>query len=244
MDIEEPDLVPSREYDREHMVQLQDRVRDLATFTDDHPRVSIGPTSVVGGADLAFAGDVAVAAVVAMCDGEIIEQHTVRQSVHIPYIPGLLAFREAAPMLEAITRLDIDLDLLLIDGNGRIHPREAGLATHVGVTLDAPTVGVAKGLLCGRLDDPPPTPFAAGTQCPIIADDSMVGATARTVGYAVQTRQWADSTRSINPVYVSPGHRVSAETAAECVLSCVSEYKLPDPIREADRLAGECASEG
>ncbi|MFW6153288.1 MAG: endonuclease V, partial [Halobacteriota archaeon] len=133
--------------------------------------------------------------------------------------------------------------LLLVDGNGRLHPREAGLATHVGVALDIPTVGVAKSLLCG-------TPrrslegLEEGDRVAITAADLDDVPTETVLGYAVQTRQFDHPHRHVNPVYVSPGHRVGTETAVDLVERFTAGYKLPDPIRAADRLAASgCAGD-
>ncbi len=232
-----PALVPKPGMDREEMLEMQGRIRNEAVFTDD--LAGDLADQRLGGVDLAFPGDDALAAAVSMEDGEIVDQATVRRPVALPYIPGLLAFREAGPLLEAVTVLDPPPDVLLCDGNGRLHPRQAGIATHVGLALELPTVGVAKSLLCGELVEPPATPFAAGTRVPIRSETDP----AVWLGYAVQTRQWDRADRHINPVYVSPGHRVSAETAVEFVERATAGYKLPEPIRAADRLAGERAQE-
>lgn len=239
------ELLPEAGMDREDMLAVQDRVRSIATFVDDHriPR-PLTPETIVGGLDLAFDGDDAVAAAVAMQDGSVIERAHVRLPVALPYIPGLLAFREAQPMVDAIATLDVDPDIFLCDGNGRIHFREAGLATHVGTILDTPTIGVAKRLLCGELSPGRSQPYDTGVRVPIVPDDAVEGDVDEPLGYAVQTRQWDRPGQSINPVYVSPGHRIGAETAADIVLECTAGYKLPEPIRQADQLAGSIAHEG
>lgn len=234
MDVANPEFLPDASMDQEEMLALQAAVRERARFSDD---IAWSPDDTVVGVDLAFDGDDAVAAAVAIRAGEVVERSVVREPVAIPYIPGLLAFREAAPMITAITGLDSEWSLLLCDGNGRIHPREAGLATHVGVTLGCPAIGVAKSLLCGKLVDPPPEPWPTDTTVPI-RDDAD-----RPLGYAVQTRQWDQRTRSINPIYVSPGHRVSSEGAVDIVKGLTAGYKLPEPIRAADHLADETARE-
>ena len=139
----------------------------------------------------------------------------------------------------AFEALDSDPDLLLFDGSGRIHYRQAGLATHVGVTLDVPSLGVIKNLLCGTPRTPIDDPLPEGTRIPIDPDDEVEGRVEGPIGYALQTRQFESGARHVNPVYVSPGHRVSAETAVEVVERCCAGYKLPEPIRLADRYAAE-----
>lgn len=194
---------------------------------------------IVAGVDQAFPDDDhAASAVVAMRGGTVIEQVTAVEPVDIPYIPGLLAFREGGSIVSALESLSVDPDLLLVDGSGRIHYRQAGLATHIGVLFDLPAVGVAKSLLCGR-----PTGatngLEEGERVPIEADDEVTAPEGTTIGYAVQTRQFDSPNRSINPVYVSPGHRVDASTASDIALASCAGYKLPEPIRRADALAGE-----
>lgn len=243
MEVQRPQLIPAEPPDRAEMHRLQVQVRRLARFEDENDRTtSVESGSVIVGADLAFDGDDAISAVVAMRDGETIEQATTRVPVAFPYVPGFLAFREARPITTVLAELSVTPDVLLCDGNGRIHPCEAGLATHVGVALDLPTVGVAKRLLCGWLEDPPDNPLPAGTRIPVLADADVDAPRGTRLGYAVQTRQWEGRAHAINPVYVSPGHRVSAEGAADLVLACCDGYKLPEPIRLADRLAGQRAT--
>jgi deoxyribonuclease V len=157
--------------------------------------------------------------------------------LEIPYIPGLLAFREGGPILAAFENLTVEPDLAVFDGSGRIHFRQAGIATHVGVLLDLPSVGVAKNLLCGEptesTDDRP-----EGWSTPILADDSVEAPDGTVLGHAYQSRQW-DRSQSINPLVISPGHRVSAETTLELVEGFCAGYKLPEPTRLADGVADD-----
>ncbi|PSQ42524.1 hypothetical protein BRD17_08485 [Halobacteriales archaeon SW_7_68_16] len=196
---------PDPRLDRAAMKRRQNELRDAATAIDD---LDFDPDAV-GPDDATYATVTDLA---------------------IPYVPGLLAVREGEPIVAALAHLDRDLDLLLVDGSGRIHYREAGLATHLGVLYDRPAIGVAKSLLCGQpADDTDGLP--AGARVPIHADGDMTAPNGTTVGYAVQTRQF-DSGR-ITPVYVSPGHRIGAATAADLALATRGGYKLPEPIRQA-----------
>lgn len=192
---------------------------------------------LVAGVDQAFLDDRVVSVVVCMRGSETIERAHAVTPLEFPYIPGLLSFREGGPILAAFSELPVEPDLVLFDGSGRIHFREAGLATHMGLALDLPAIGVAKKLLCGvpqgNLDDRP-----VGVTVPIEADGTVSAPPGTVIGYAVQTKQF-EGARYVNPVYVSPGHRVSAETAAECVLALADEYKLPEPTRRADAYADE-----
>jgi deoxyribonuclease V len=219
---------------------MQHDIGEAAVFDDD---VGFSPTEIpfedvlVAGVDQAFLDERALSAVVVVENGNVVERASAVTDLSIPYIPGLLAFREGEPIVAALENLDVEPDLLLLDGSGRIHFREAGIATHVGFLFDVPSVGVAKSLLCGHpvgsVDG-----LDAGTRIPIEADDSMTTPDGEVVGYAYQSRQYPDS-RSINPLYVSPGHRLSAETAVDCVEACGGEYKLPRPTRLADTYADE-----
>ncbi|GAB7020138.1 endonuclease V [Halostagnicola bangensis] len=197
---------------------------------------------IVAGVDQSFLlenePERALSAVVAMQGGEVIERVHAVTPLEIPYIPGLLAFREGAPILDAIEELSVEPDLFLFDGSGRIHFRQAGIATHIGVLLDAPAIGVAKSLLCGEpADDLENLP--AGTRVPIESNSRVDVADGTLLGYAVQTKQYESSSRYVNPLYVSPGHRVGPETAADVVLELSSGYKLPEPVRLADSYADE-----
>jgi deoxyribonuclease V len=154
----------------------------------------------------------------------------------VPYVPGLLAFREGGPALDALARLSVDPDLLVVDGSGRVHPRQAGLATHLGVVLDCPAVGVAKSLLCGTLDDDP-AGRPVGWRTPVRADDGVDAPDGTVLGYAHQSRQFDSGV--VNPLYVSPGHRTTAGTATDLVAACGGDYKLPEPTRLADAHADE-----
>jgi deoxyribonuclease V len=180
--------------------------------------------------------DAAVSAAVALRGGAVIEYASATTPLSIPYIPGLLAFREGEPILAALDALDADPDLLVCDGSGRIHYREAGLATHVGVLRDVPSVGVAKSLLCGEPDEPTDG-RPEGWRTPIRADEAVTTAEPGTaIGHAFQSRQYPNS-RRVNPLYVSPGHRLSAETAVDLVAAMCAGYKLPEPTRLADAHA-------
>ncbi|WP_336345815.1 endonuclease V [Halalkalicoccus ordinarius] len=240
MEVTRPEFRPDPALTREEMESLQRELAAEACFGDD---VSLPDSPVVVGVDQAFPEERAVSVVVAMRDGEVVERVSSVTELSIPYIPGLLSFREGESILAAFEKLECEPDLALFDGSGRIHFRQAGLATHMGVTLELPSVGVAKSLLCGRLSNPPEDPFSEGTRVPVVADGRVDVPEGTVLGYAVQTRQYEGGSRYINPLYVSPGHRVSAETAASLAESHCAGYKLPEPIRLADRYAGERARE-
>jgi deoxyribonuclease V len=209
-----------------------------ATGTDAPADDCAGERPLVAGVDQAFLDDDrAVSAVVVFCGSRVVERAHAVTDLSVPYVPGLLSFREGGPILAAFERLDSRPDLALFDGSGRIHYRQAGLATHMGVVLDLPSVGVAKSLLCGRprasVDGRP-----AGWRTPIEADASVDAPAGTVLGYAYQSRQY-ETNPVVNPLYVSPGHRVSAATAVDLVSRLCGQYKLPEPVRAADAYADE-----
>jgi len=258
MDVSRPEFVPDPSLSRAEMEALQREIAAAARFADDLD----GPLDdrstdddrfggltgdrrpLVAGVDQGFSGDTATSAVVAVRDGAVVERVHASEKTEIPYIPGLLSFREGGAILSAFEELESDPDVVLADGSGRIHFREAGLATHVGVTLDVPTVGVAKSLLCGRPREPIEGGLPAGTRVAIEADEDVTAPDGTVIGYTVQTRQYESPDRHINPLYVSPGHRVDAETAADLVAQYATEYKLPEPVRLADHHADDVIDRG
>jgi deoxyribonuclease V len=269
MTVAHPEFVPDASLSREEMEALQHEVAETAVFEDEFEFDPIAiqaaadgaqtrlPTGggdgsegdrerdgtdapVVVGVDQAFVGDYAVSAIVALRDGEVVERAHAAVKTEIPYIPGLLSFREGGAILAAFEELAVDPDLAIVDGSGRIHFRQAGIATHIGVMLDVPAIGVAKNLLCGKLRDPPQGHMDEGDRVSIVANNRVSAPDGTVIGYALQSRQYDNpQKRHVNPLYVSPGHRVSAGTAAELVWKLCAGYKLPEPTRRADAYADE-----
>lgn len=198
--------------------------RDLATrvrILDDHPE-----PRVVAGFDVAYDGDTAFGALVFVDVARmaVLESVTASAPAAIPYIPGLLAYRELPALRAAWERRPRDPDVLLFDGAGIMHPRRLGVASHAGVLLDVPTLGVTKSLLCGHVEG---VLEKTGDVAPVRDGDDLLG-------YALRS-----SPRATKPVYVSPGHRVGHDAALALVRRlCTGRHKLPLPIAEADRLAG------
>ncbi|MFB6116890.1 endonuclease V [Halosegnis sp.] len=238
---------PDPSLSRTEMKRLQREIAKAATFED---ALEVTPAdvragkAVVAGVDQAFLTDadpaLAVSAAVALRGEEVLERVYAVTELEVPYVPGLLAFREGGPILAALGEFTVEPDLYLFDGSGRIHFRQAGLATHVGVLRDRPSVGVAKSLLCGEPRQSVEG-LAAGERVPIVADADVTAPDGTVLGYAYQSRQF-DSGR-INPLYVSPGHRMSAQTAVEFVAACGGDYKLPEPTRLADAYADEAKAQ-
>jgi len=149
------------------------------------------------------------------------ESVVVERELRFPYVPGLLSFREVPPILDALETLNTFPDLILCDGQGLAHPRRFGLACHLGVVTDTPTIGVAKKRLIGSH---PEVPDVRGQWMPLQDGEE-------TVGVALRTRA------QVKPVFVSIGHRVSLDSAVAFVMACSPRYRLPETTRQAHRLA-------
>jgi len=144
-----------------------------------------------------------------------------REPTRFPYVPGLLSFREVPAVLAALEQLSALPDMLLCDGQGIAHPRRLGIASHLGVLLDLPTVGVAKSRLIGSHTEPGEE---KGAWQPLLDKGEEIGCVLRT-----RSR--------VKPLYISPGHRVGLESARHWVLACLTRYRLPETTRWAHRLA-------
>lgn len=203
--------------------QAQKIQRDLASRVST--RNELGDIRRVAGVDVAVdrAGQRARAAVVILSypQMELLEQRMVERDLTFPYIPGLLSFREAPAILEAFEKMQQTPDLLLVDGQGMAHPRRFGIACHLGVHLDIPTIGCAKSRLVGEHDQ---LGNALGSQTEVIDKGQVVAIVLRTKGGS-------------RPIYVSVGHKVDLPTAATLVMSCVRGYRQPEPTRLAHRAA-------
>lgn len=177
----------------------------------------------VGGVDVSYARGVSigVVAVLEFASLSLIEAQTARLKTRFPYIPTLLSFREIPPALSAIRKLQVQPDVFLVDGQGVAHPYRLGFASHLGLVIDQPTVGVAKTLLCGKAE-----PFDDRNWAPITDGGEVIGA-------VVVTRP------ERKPVYVSVGHRVSLERAIRIAMHCARASRIPEPIRRAHIIASE-----
>ena len=166
----------------------------------------------------------ATAAVVVLRYPELIAVEIKKASgkLTLPYIPGLLSFRESPLILAACRMVSLTPDLVLVDGQGVAHPRRVGLASHLGLFLKIPTVGCAKSLLCGKYVVPGEKP----------GDYSEIVDNGETIGVALRTRA------GVKPVYVSTGHLIGLEPAIYWVLECCRDYRLPEPTRLAHLAAG------
>jgi deoxyribonuclease V len=152
---------------------------------------------------------------------ELVEEAGAAGECPFPYRTGLLSFREVPILMAALAQLKERPDVVLVDGQGIAHPRGLGLATHLGLVADLPTIGVAKSRLVGEINEPD---LAAGSYKPLIWKGKQVGLILR-------------SRKGIKPLYVSPGHRITGPECLEITLGCVTRYRLPLPVRQADILS-------
>lgn len=215
--------------------------RSLAPRVERHDRLgSSDDIKRIAGVDIGFedGGETTRAAVVLLDwpSLEPIEEIVHRQPTRMPYIPGLLSFREIPAALGAFKRLSQRPDLVMVDGHGIAHPRRLGVASHLGLWINLPTLGVAKKRLCGKHGDVPSgrgewtylsdRRRAEDPEDALVDDDGGV-----IIGAMLRSRE------NVKPVIVSPGHRMSQATALEWVIACLGCTKLPEPTRLADRLA-------
>jgi deoxyribonuclease V len=153
---------------------------------------------------------------------QVVTSASMHMQQKFPYIPGFLGFREAPALVEAFKQLSIKPDLILVDGHGISHPRKLGIATHIGVLLNIPTIGVAKSILVGKPAGP--LDLAAGSTTPLIWQEQTLATLLR-------------SKNRCNPLIVAPGHKVSLTTAVALVKSYLRGYRLPEPTRQAHLAA-------
>lgn len=186
-----------------------------------------GPLQYVAGADMAFdlETNIAFAGVIVYRFPELeeVERRMARRKLRFPYVPGLLSFREGPVLLAAFARLHVSPDVILIDGHGVAHPRRFGIACHLGLLLDCPTIGCAKSILVGEAGE---IDAQAGSVA-LLVDRG------ETVGMALRTRD------NVRPIYVTIGHCVALESAVRIVSQCVDGFRIPRPTREADHWVGE-----
>jgi deoxyribonuclease V len=201
-------------------IAIQEQLRHAVELED-----RFGPLQRVAGVDVGFeAGGSLTRAAVAVLSFpalELVESAVARRPTSFPYIPGLLSFREAPAVLQALEQLSNPPDLLVCDGHGFAHPRRCGLACHLGLLADLPSIGIAKSRLIGEFAPPGPE---RGDWQPLVDQAEVVGA-------ALRTRP------GTKPVFVSTGHRVSLPAAIELALRCTGRFRIPEPTRQAHRLA-------
>ena len=207
-------------------IALQQRLRPLIQQSNSVP---LDQLQTVAGVDASYR-EIGQAAIVVFSfpDLEIVDQATARRESFFPYVPGLLSFREGPVVLDALEKLRVQPDLLIFDGQGYAHPRRFGLACHLGLYLDRPSIGCAKTRLIGTYQEP----GSHKGDCAPLLDEG------ETIGMVVRTRP------GTKPLFVSIGHKIDLPTAVEVVLRCVRGYRLPETTRAADHLAGTARTPG
>lgn len=203
---------------------LQRELARQVSLIDDFP-----PLRTIAGVDVGFEeGGAVTRAAAVLLDAETLQpvaEHLARIPTSMPYIPGLLSFRELPAVLQALSGLPHAPDLVFCDGQGIAHPRRLGIAAHLGVVSGLPTIGVAKKILVGTHEE---LGASRGDQVDLVYQGEVLGAVLR-------------SKDGVRPLIVSPGHRVSLASAPLLVMACVTRYRLPEPTRLADRLASRRA---
>jgi len=202
-------------------VALQQRLRGMVSATN---AISLEALRAVAGVDASYKDD-SYAAVVVLTfpELEVIERAVARRRTSFPYVPGLLSFREVPVVIDALERLHTAPDLIMVDGQGIAHPRRFGLASHLGVYIGLPAIGCAKSRLTGTHEAPDP---AIGDHTPLLDRGETIGAVLR-------------SRAGTTPLYVSLGHKIDLDAALAVVIRCLRGYRMPEPTRLADRLAGQ-----
>lgn len=201
-------------------IAIQKELRDKVEIYDDFATIEY-----VAGIDCSYdiKNNLSFAIIVIMKLDELtpIEIARAELPTSFPYVPGLLSFREIPVILAAFKQLQIQPDLLMVDGHGIAHPRRLGIAAHLGVLLDIPSIGVAKSKLTGQYKEPN---LIKGSRSELIDKEMIIGTVLR-------------SKDKVKPLFISPGHRIGQERAVDLVLQCLTKYRLPEPTRIADKIS-------
>lgn len=202
-------------------IAIQQRERQRVLLQDTGARMRL-----VAGVDCSFPTPETAQAVIVLMDlAQLTPLHVARAElpVRFPYVPGLLSFRELPVVLKALGQLPRLPDLLMVDGMGVAHPRRFGIASHLGVLVDLPAMGVGKSRLCGHY-------HALGEE---------KGATAALMDRGERIGTVLRSKRGCNPLFISAGHKISQERALALAVQCLTRYRLPEPTRLADKISKE-----
>lgn len=197
---------------------IQDKLRTQVIKTDE-----FGVINTIAGVDIGISQNIAQASIIVLSYPElhIVDGIVTQYKVSFPYIPGILSYREIPPLLVAFAYLNTEPDLIIVDGQGIAHPRRFGLASHLGLVLDTPTIGCAKSRLCGSYTEPDKE---KGSFTYLMDENEIIGAVLRTRS-------------KISPVYVSIGHKVSLDSAIRITLNCCPRFRLPETTRYAHKAA-------
>lgn len=199
--------------------------KSLAAEVISNEPIDVGAVRLVAGVDVSVKDNVSQAAVVVLRFPEldVIETVLAKRPTPFPYIPGLLSFREGPVLEEAFQKLQHEPDVFIFDGMGIMHPRRIGIASHMGVWLQKPTIGCGKTYFLGQYDEPARERGAWS----VLTDKGDV------IGGVLRTRD------DVKPVYISQGHLADLETSLDLVMRCTPKYRLPEPIRQAHNAAGK-----
>jgi deoxyribonuclease V len=209
------DYFKAKDISEARQIQLALKDRVLLRPLKDPPRI-------VAGVDAIYVDGLAMGGISVMSYPDLVplEERFSIQKIPFPYVPGLLSFREGPVILELLRGLSVRPHVLLLDGQGIAHPKQMGLATHVGVALDLATIGCAKSVLFGSFEEPK---REKGAYTYITAQGQKLGA-------AVRSRE------GVRPIFVSPGHLMDVEGSIEVIMGCLTGYRVPEPLRRADRI--------
>jgi len=195
-------------------IQLQNELKGKISL-----KKSFNKVKKVAGADVSYYQNKMIAGVIVFefPNLKVIERQFFISPINLPYIPGLLTFREGPSLLEAFVKIKNEPDIILFDGQGIAHPRRMGIATHLGLFLDKPTIGCAKSRLSGKYT-------SVGEEK---GDYALLKEGEEVLGAVLRTR------RKVKPIFISPGYKIDLSNSIEIVLKCTEKYKLPIPVREA-----------
>ncbi|MDP2571761.1 deoxyribonuclease V [Vibrio penaeicida] len=220
-----PAIIHEWDISEAEALSLQKELSGKVTHTDDYKEIRF-----IAGVDVAYSkkDDMLVAAVVILDSKtlEVVESSISEGSEQFPYIPGLFSFREIPPLIEAFEKLNIQPDLIVCDGQGYAHPRRFGLACHLGVIFNKPSIGCGKTRLIGTHGE---VGIHRGEKTCLTEGHEIIGNVLRTQDH-------------INPIYVSVGHRISLSSACDWVLKLCPKYRLPETTRQADQLVNKVLS--
>ena len=196
---------------------------EIASRVIEGPPLDLSRVRYVAGADVSTQGDLGYATVVVLSfpDLSVVEVRGYESRLTFPYVPGLLAFREIPSVVGALREVESEVDAVIFDAHGLAHPRGMGLASHLGIFVDVPSVGCAKSRLVGEHEEPGPEK----------GDTADLVYRKKVVGKVVRTRP------GVSPVYVSVGNRIDLVSSVDLVLQCCTRYRLPETTRQAHNAA-------
>lgn len=205
---------------------LQEKLSKKVFIPPSTQTIDFTKIKTIAACDVSFKDNKLIAVVVVLShpDFKILMTYKIIESITklFPYIPGFLSFREGPSLVKLLKKIHNPVDLTLFDGQGIAHPRKFGIASHIGVLFDIPTIGCAKNLLYGDFST---LAERKGSKSYIKTENNEI------IGTAVRTRSF------VKPVFVSPGHKISIDDAAEFILECADKFRIPEPLRIAHNFS-------